>query len=116
MGRLQGIPLHGTPCSPWMDRDGYRRDRLVMIPLTPTGRPHRQRAAPLSATGWGLGVGGSSDADVLLWLALVLIGVFSIIALVAPRFEAAAYRRVTGKQGGYWDAVWLDLRVQDGVQ
>lgn len=31
-------------------------------------------------------------------------------------FEAAAYRRVTGKQVTTWDAMFLDLRIQEPVK
>lgn len=30
--------------------------------------------------------------------------------------EASAYRRLTGKHVTAWDALWLDLRVQEGVK
>ena len=31
-------------------------------------------------------------------------------------FEAAAYRRVTGKHVTTWDAMFLDLRIQEPVK
>lgn len=46
-------------------------------------------------------------------IALVLVvGVW----VLSSAFEAAAYRRVTGKQVSTWDAMFLDLRVQEQVQ
>lgn len=48
--------------------------------------------------------------------AVVLIGaiVFSVaLWVVSANFEAAAYERVTGKRVSVWDAMFLDLRVQE---
>lgn len=33
--------------------------------------------------------------------------------IMQPYYEAKAFERVTGKKVGYWDAVFLDLRVQE---
>ena len=47
-------------------------------------------------------------------MALLLIFCLSVIAL-KPKFEAETYARLTGKKVTYWDAVWLDLRIQEQV-
>lgn len=45
---------------------------------------------------------------------VILIGFLGFIAVVAlePYFESRAYNRLTGAHATYWDALWLDLRVQ----
>lgn len=48
-------------------------------------------------------------------VALIVVGVVSI-AVLQPHFEAKAYTNLTGKNVSYWDAVWLDLRVQEQVR
>jgi hypothetical protein len=35
------------------------------------------------------------------------------IAIVEPYYESKHYNEVTGAHTTYWDAVWLELRVQD---
>ncbi len=57
-----------------------------------------------------------SDRDVLLasvgaFVVLVVIGCLWTVA--AASFESSAYNRLTGAHTTWWDAVWLDLRVQD---
>jgi hypothetical protein len=53
---------------------------------------------------------------------LIVAGTFAAIALafvalimIQPYMEACAYERVTGKHVSAWDALWLDLRVQEGA-
>ena len=51
----------------------------------------------------------------------IAVGVSFLLAigtlvLLQPKFEAEAYTRLTGKHVGYWDAVWLDLRIQEQVK
>jgi hypothetical protein len=36
-----------------------------------------------------------------------------LLTVLQPYFESKAYNRLTGAQTTYWDAVWLQLRVQD---
>ena len=45
---------------------------------------------------------------------MVLLGFIAFV--VQPKFEADAYSRLTGKHVTYWDAVWLDLRIQEHVK
>lgn len=50
-------------------------------------------------------------------VAIVAIVVIFIMCLVVPPyFEAATYRRLTGKNVTWWDAVWVELRVQEGAK
>jgi len=51
-----------------------------------------------------------------LGLYLGIIVLFVAIFVLQPKFEADAYTRLTGKKVSYWDAVFLDLRVQEGVK
>lgn len=49
-------------------------------------------------------------------MAVVLAGIIAfafLAAYVGAHFEAAAYERVTGKKVSAWDAMFLDLRVQE---
>jgi hypothetical protein len=41
---------------------------------------------------------------------------FLAIFVVRSRWEAEAYTRLTGKQVSTWDAMFLDLRVQEPIQ
>lgn len=43
---------------------------------------------------------------------LVIIGILALCVL-QPYFESRAYNRLTGAHTTYWDALWLELRVQD---
>ena len=53
---------------------------------------------------------------VYIVLGLVVLMVLGLVAIVQPHFEAGAYTRLTGKTVTYWDAVWLDLRIQEQVR
>ncbi len=47
-------------------------------------------------------------------IGVVLIFSFAIsFPIIAAYFEAQAYNRVTGSNVTTWDAIWLDLRVQE---
>lgn len=65
--------------------------------------------------------GGRSEsrADGVLpaiaWMSLILT-VAAAFWIGASYFEAAAYRRVTGKEVSTLDAMFLDLRVQEPVR
>jgi hypothetical protein len=50
-------------------------------------------------------------------------GLFALVLLaylafwvVSSKFEADAYFRVTGKSVSTWDAMWIELRVQEGAK
>lgn len=52
-------------------------------------------------------------------VALVTLGPLALCAVLWVAFsymEARAYERVTGKQVTTWDAMFLDLRVQEGAR
>ena len=55
--------------------------------------------------------------DMWMWIVvgLILLGLL-VFAILRPKFEAETYTRLTGKQVTYWDAVWLDLRIQEQVR
>lgn len=55
----------------------------------------------------------SDNAMALFIVGLVLFVL--MIGILQPKFEADAYSRLTGKKVGYWDALWLDLRVQEQI-
>lgn len=54
------------------------------------------------------------------FLGLVVCGGIVVAFVVAwvlfSSMEAAAYNRVTGKNVSAWDAMWIDLRVQEGAR
>jgi len=43
----------------------------------------------------------------------VIFGGCAIFNVCSAYFEASAYNRVTGANVSTWDAIWLDLRVQE---
>ena len=47
---------------------------------------------------------------------VVILAGLLILAVISPKMEAESYTRLTGKQVSYWDAVWLDLRIQEQVK
>lgn len=49
----------------------------------------------------------TTETLVAIWIVICL----AYLAL-QPHFESQAYNRLTGAHTTYWDAVWLDLRVQ----
>lgn len=52
------------------------------------------------------------DGCSMVLCVLVLIAIVALAAL-QPLFESQAYNRLTGAQTTYWDALWLELRVQE---
>lgn len=58
------------------------------------------------------------DRDTKLALALYgsVILFFIGVLIVRSHWEAEAYTRLTGKQVTTWDAMFLDLRVQEPIQ
>lgn len=49
----------------------------------------------------------------LLILIILLLGG---VAYTRAYFEAQAYNRITGKEVTTWDAMFLDLRIQESVK
>lgn len=49
---------------------------------------------------------------VSLTILLSLI-VAATIVFVSPYYESKRYNKITGAHTTYWDAFWLELRVQD---
>lgn len=47
------------------------------------------------------------------WLALLVILGFILMAIAQPALESQAYNRLTGSHTTYWDALFLELRVQN---
>ena len=48
-------------------------------------------------------------------MAALLAAIFAG-SLVASFFEARAFNRATGKSVSAWDAMWIELRVQEGAK
>lgn len=57
-------------------------------------------------------VDGCLGCGALIALTLISLAVW----VVSSHFEAAAYNRATGKNVSTWDAMWVELRVQDGAK
>lgn len=54
-----------------------------------------------------------------LWYTTVVMSVGSLLLsgwILYSHFEARAYEQVTGKSVSTWDAMFLDLRVQEGAK
>lgn len=49
----------------------------------------------------------------ILAVTAALVALSFVVSYIFARFEAAAYERVTGKRVSAWDAMFLDLRVQE---
>lgn len=47
---------------------------------------------------------------------LAVLSFFGGLHVIRSRWEAKAYTRLTGKQVTTWDAMFLDLRVQEPIQ
>lgn len=51
--------------------------------------------------------------------AIILAAVLAVILgvwIFASAMEARAYERITGKKVSTWDAMWVELRVQEGAR
>lgn len=46
----------------------------------------------------------------------VFLILFLVVWVVGSCFEASAYNNVTGKNISTWDAMWIELRVQEGAK
>jgi len=55
------------------------------------------------------------DLRAVLTFALVVTVILLSIWVGASALEANAYRRLTGKQVSTWDAMFIELRVQEPV-
>lgn len=54
-----------------------------------------------------------------VWWRIIVPGIilFALGSWVfSSAMEAAAYNRVTGKNVSTWDAMWIELRVQEGAK
>lgn len=63
-----------------------------------------------------ISVGGTKSerqAIVIYGLALLALPVF--VWLIPSYFEARTYSRLTGADVTMWDAMWVDLRVQESI-
>ena len=57
----------------------------------------------------------SAFTAVEVLIVLAIIGII-LAGVLQPYFESRAYNRLTGAHTTYWDALWLELRVQDQPQ
>jgi hypothetical protein len=57
---------------------------------------------------------GNSDLLTIAILVMVVMLIAGVTWVVGSSMEAAAFNRVTGKSVTTWDAMWIELRVQDG--
>jgi hypothetical protein len=52
--------------------------------------------------------------SLMFWLGVLVVVVLVSGWVIQSHFEAAAFNRVTGKHVSTWDAMWIELRVQEG--
>ena len=52
----------------------------------------------------------------MVLFAATLILAMIVVWVTKSHFEAQAYNNVTGKNVSTWDAMWIELRVQEGTQ
>jgi Tfp pilus assembly major pilin PilA len=56
----------------------------------------------------------TKSAFTIIELLTVIFTIAAVCAgLAQPYYESKAYNALTGANTTYWDAVWLELRVQD---
>jgi hypothetical protein len=58
-----------------------------------------------------------SEGTKAAWMVIIFIGFIAVLLAVwwgKSTMEAAAYNRITGSDVSTWDAMWVELRVQDG--
>lgn len=52
------------------------------------------------------------EALVILTIIIALVGVLTM-ACIQPVMESRTYNKLTGAKTTWWDAIWVELRVQD---
>ena len=60
-----------------------------------------------------------NDIVELIIFVVIMVGVLAASSadwVVTSHYEAKTYSRLTGKEVTTWDAMWLELRVQEEVQ
>lgn len=57
----------------------------------------------------------SKTTEALILVVILIVGA-GLFWVLPSYFEARAYRNVTGRDVSTWDALWLDLRVQEQVK
>jgi hypothetical protein len=56
---------------------------------------------------------GASDLPVLLLLSAIFLAILVLCVTFQPVMESRTYNRLTGADTTWWDALWVELRVQD---
>uniref|UniRef100_A0A6M3LJ60 Uncharacterized protein n=1 Tax=viral metagenome TaxID=1070528 RepID=A0A6M3LJ60_9ZZZZ len=46
----------------------------------------------------------------------LIIVILTLIFFVSAYYEAKTYSRLTGKQVSWFDAVWVDFRIQEQIE
>lgn len=60
-----------------------------------------------------------NEKQFVLAVLLIMLATFLVIGggwIVASYMKAVAYTRITGKEVTTWDAMWVDLRIQEPVK
>lgn len=57
-------------------------------------------------------------SDLKIGAAMIAFAVTAFLGVwvVKSHFEARAYNRITGAHVSTWDAMWVELRVQEGAK
>lgn len=59
----------------------------------------------------------TQDTENLISLVVILITIAAIFVFIClqPLFESRTYNKLTGAKTTWWDAVWVELRVNDST-
>ena len=74
----------------------------------------KEQATEIITEGKAFVVGAWQEEPVmfLLYLGLILFVIGAIIVgICEPGFEAHSFNKLTGGHASYWDALWINLRV-----
>jgi hypothetical protein len=53
------------------------------------------------------------ETALVLFIGAVVLGLIVLIAMIQPIMESRTYNKLTGANTTAWDALWVELRVQD---
>jgi hypothetical protein len=59
---------------------------------------------------------GNNEAVLGALMLVLLIGFLVGMWLVRSHYEASTYQKLTGADVTMWDAMWVELRVQEGTK
>lgn len=75
--------------------------------------PHKTPTTHMKIKRKGQATLGDTILAVITAIVIIFFLGLLVLVIVEPYFESRHYNKVTGAHTTYWDAVWLELRVQD---